>query len=567
MRRTAKIHALLLALSLTAARELAAQPASTAPAPAEGERPLPPPPPPSDEVAGTGFEPRFVLDTGRIPFRQPDPQRVGYDAHGELQLRLTVLSDLPLAPVPGVPGTSTLGQEFRAEYWLRATPRVTFGEKLAVIGQIDLRGFFAGEETRFVGAAARPYDDRDAADIDPRWLYLEYRTPTLLASIGLQGQYWGLGLFENDGDHPTLFGDYAGGRRAALVLLGARPGGEASPFNVFLAGGVAYPDADQEFQPFGDDLKQGLAALEGVVSAYYADRSDNFLGFYGVYRHWSRDAELLPGRVFDETLDEFVLDSAGRFDSRIPGSAGFVFGEYEVAYKIGTSKFVRTPDVPSTEESADVRALGAATRLGAVATAGKGDDRWGRVVAQVEWGWASGDANPTDGTLRRFTFDPNYNVGLVLFDQVLAFKTARAAVIAQDTGVVQRPNPGIDQLASNGAVFGATYVYPTLVLRPVPELDLKAALLVAQATADFVDPVVATVSGRYQSYDGGSARNRDLGLELDGGVEYRLALARALTLQLGAQGGVFFPGNAFDDAAGGRLPTQYLAMLRLGLQY
>jgi len=145
VRRTAKIHALLLALSLTAARELAAQPASTAPAPAEGERPLPPPPPPSDEVAGTGFEPRFVLDTGRIPFRQPDPQRVGYDAHGELQLRLTVLSDLPLAPVPGVPGTSTLGQEFRAEYWLRATPRVTFGEKLAVIGQIDLRGFFAAE--------------------------------------------------------------------------------------------------------------------------------------------------------------------------------------------------------------------------------------------------------------------------------------------------------------------------------------------------------------------------------------------------------------------------------------
>ena len=40
-----------------------------------------------------------------------------------------------------------------------------------------------------------------------------------------------------------------------------------------------------------------------------------------------------------------------------------------------------------------------------------------------------------------------------------------------------------------------------------------------------------------------------------------------MTLQLGAQGGVFFPGNAFADAAGNKMDKQYLGVAKLGLQY
>jgi hypothetical protein len=556
VRRTAKILALML--ELTGTRELAAQPAS--------ERPLPPPPPPSDQVAGTEFKPGFVFATGRIPPKAPDPERVALEGNGELQFRATFLSDLPLTPFPGEPSTRTLGQEFRAEYWWRNTSRVTFGERLALIFQVDLRGFFAGQETRFVYSAEEPYSNRDALFVDARWLYLEYRSPTIVASTGLQGLHWGMGLLDNDGDHPALFGDYARGARHAVLLFVLRPGGKTSPFNVGAAGGIVFP-GDLGPEPAAEDLREGRIAPEGVVAAFYDDGSDNVLGFYGVYRRWSREPENRTGIVYEETLDEFVVDSTGRFNAKIPGRAGFVFGEYEVAYRVGSSKVVRAPEPSPTEETADVDAIGAAPRLGAVATAGSGDERWGRVVAQLEWGWASGDANPNDDSLRRFSFDPNYNVGLVLFDQVLAFKTARASDIARYSGVAQRPNSGNDRLASNGAIFGTTYVYPSLVVRPVPELDLKAALLVAQATADFVDPVAAGLAGRSQNYDGGSTANRDLGLELDGGVEYRLPLGSRGTLELGAQGGVFFPGNAFADVAGVRMPTQYLAVLRLGLQY
>jgi hypothetical protein len=567
VRRAARLpvfHALALVGQLALARELSAQPAADPPAGTDAAPPRavpPPPPPPSDEVAGTGFKPRFVLTTGRVVPEPPDPELMRINLHGEYQLRAAVLSDLPLAPFRGDPSTASLGQEYRVYHWLRITPRVTFREKFELVGQIDVpRGFFLGNKTVFVDSADEPLDDRNPLEADPRWLYLQYNSPIGLFRIGQQGSHWGLGILANDGDHPTLFGDYVGGARVERLLFATRPGGRDAPFTVAVAGDLVFKD-------MAADLRDDEIALQGVIAAYYADRRDNLLGFYGVYRHQRRDAESLPGRSFDETLEVIALDSAGRVNARIPGTTGHVFGEYEVAYLLGNTNFTRTLQQTRTDEREDVRALGAVTRLGAVLTSGTGDERWGRLVAQVEWGWATGDANPYDGVQRRFRFDPNYNVGLILFDEVLAWKTARAANIASDPGLVARPNPGADQLPSNGGIFGATYLYPTVVVRPVPQLDLKAAALIAQTTADFVDPVAVGVRGRYQNYEGGDSRSHDLGIELDGGVEYRAPLDYGLTLELGTQAGVFFPGNAFVNAAGERMSTQYLAMLRLGLQY
>ena len=73
--------------------------------------------------------------------------------------------------------------------------------------------------------------------------------------------------------------------------------------------------------------------------------------------------------------------------------------------------------------------------------------------------------------------------------------------------------------------------------------------------------------GTFSNYDGGDPTSHDLGLELDAAVEYRLTLDRDLVLQLGTQGGVFFPGNAFADADGRRLDRQWFGIGRLGLGY
>jgi hypothetical protein len=188
-------------------------------------------------------------------------------------------------------------------------------------------------------------------------------------------------------------------------------------------------------------------------------------------------------------------------------------------------------------------------------------------MLSVEWGYASGDADPADGTSRRFSFDQNHNVGLILFDHVMAWKTARAATLAADAGLVRRAAAGSQFLPSEGGVFGATYVYPTLVVRPRHWLDLKLGAVFAQTTSDFVDPVRYGAQGNYRNYDNGDPTKHDLGIEIDAGIDTRIELSPSMRLALGAEGGVLFPGGAFDDDADKFLPMQYLVSLTMGLHY
>lgn len=550
----------LLALSFVARAASAQDAAPDATADAAVARPVPPPPPPSDEAAGTEFKPRFVLETGRAEVEPPDPDSLKIQVHGEYQARLSQHSDVPLRPFRGRADTSSLGQTTRLVHWLRITPQLTFSDTLKVVGQIDVpRGFIGGQETEHVEADFS-MEERQPFEVHPRWLYLEYLSPIGLLRVGQQPSHWGMGIIANDGDHPTLFGDYYRGAITERILFATKPLGKESPLTVALAGDLVFRDSNAA-------LSDDEVALQGVLAAFYQDKRENMIGFYGVYRSQKRESRALPGRDFDETLKVWALDSAGKFNAKIPGTRGHVVGEYEAAYIFGDTSFVRTAQQTRTNTREDVRNFGTAMRLGAVTTQGDGDQRWGDFAANLEWGWASGDANPNDGVTRRFRFDPNHNVGLIMFDEVLAWKTARASAAARDPQLTQRPSPGTDLLPSEGAVFGATYLYPNVVFRPVRELDLKAAVVIAQTTADFVDPVRVGTNGVFVNYDGGDARSHDLGIELDGGFEYRLALDHGMTLQLGAQGGVLFPGNAFSDAAGNKMSTQYLGVGRLGLQY
>ena len=91
--------------------------------------------------------------------------------------------------------------------------------------------------------------------------------------------------------------------------------------------------------------------------------------------------------------------------------------------------------------------------------------------------------------------------------------------------------------------------------------------MIAQTTADLVDPYRVATQGAYVNYRGGDARRHDLGLELDGGFEFRLRLERNLVLQLGAQAGILFPGGAFADASGSIMNAPWIVVGRAGLQF
>jgi hypothetical protein len=539
---------------------------------------------PTDRMSLPAFDERFVLDTGRLPFRKPERSVVSVQLHGELQLRGLAYSDVALEPRIGdtTGETASLGSRGRMVQWLRLKPVFQYSNRVSVVGEIDVPvGMVAGETTQLVSAAIDDYSELAWYGVRPRQLYVEVNTPVGIVRAGQQTSHWGMGLLANDGDHPSLFGDYRRGSIVERVLFATRPLGKSSPLAVAVAGDLVFQDSRamlvgdipanrtpaDELGAIGATRPGRDRAFQAVGAVRWQDRRFG-AGLYGVYRNQSR-ANQATGALtpFDEYLEVGIVDLSARFNAPIPGSRTYLFGEAEAAYIGGKTNYLRNVELLQAGVTESIQSFGGAARLGAVRVAGQGKEAYGDLVVAVEYGYASGDADPYDGTTRRFTIDQNHNVGLVLFDHVLGWKTARSATIAQDPAVTYRPTPGLEFLPSEGAIFGASYLNPTVVVRPKRWLDLKGGVVLAQATTDVVDPYQVGAQGRYANYDRGNARARDLGVEFDAGLDVRLAVKSGFIVQLGAEGGVLLPGGAFRDAGGAGLATQYLVNTRAGLQF
>ena len=519
-----------------------------------------PPPNSPDPVVGqelAPYDPTWVHDTARVLPHAHEPQAYRFQLHGEYQLRLRGQTAPRLRSLPGHAAVSDFGQTTRLVHWLRTNPRVDLGSHVSVVGQLDLpRGFVAGQPTVGVDAAREPYDTPRPFQLDPRWLYVEIASENFAVRIGQQPVHWGIGLVENDGDHPPRWGDLEGGTRTDRVQATWYGRGPTPHVAFTLAGDIVFSDPRA-------DLRDGDLATRASASMEAGDRDTSF-GLLAVLR---RQTAPRAGSDDRTELRELLLDSTGHFAQPIVGSRGYVFGSFEAALVFGDSTHTLLASQTDPEKRLATFGLGAVAQLGAVLPHRSRQRTYGRLVVDLEWGWASGDADPYDGVDRRFAFAPSHNVGLILFDELIAWKTARAATIGQDPAVGERPRPEADGLPTNGAVAGATYLQPEIVFRPLANLDLYAALVVAQTTADFVDPVQVYATGRYQNYDGGPPGSRDLGTEVDMGLDVRVPSCTGVTIQVGGQAGVLFPGNAFADAQGHRLNPQSAGVARLGLQY
>ncbi len=505
---------------------------------------------------------RLILDDGRVPFVAPKAGTLRFDAHGELQLRYENLSDLKVSPPIGDRTKEFIGQRNYGLAWLRVGGQLLVSDKVKIVLQADfLPRWIVGDLAQGVSAAGDfARDEHVPALMRLRYAYLDWTTPIGLLRVGQVGNNWGMGILANNGDRPLIFGDYRMGSIVERIAFATRPGGKESPFVVAIAGDAVLSDATSKWA-LGDRTYQA------VLSAYY-EKGQSQLGFFGV-RRWHNVRQQI-GDDGRRKLYVWVADVAGKHAVKVAEDV-FAYGAFEVAHVRGKTDAIRS-SVEYNEQ--DVRTWGAAALVGVVkrgkyAPKDGAPETYGQLVAQLEGGYASGDANPYDGVVKRFTFDPNHQVGLLMFPYALHFHTARGATNAQDPALTARPLAGSRFLTSNGGVFGATYLNPVVVFRPVASVDLKAGALVAVSSSDVVDPYRTTVSatGGDQSYTGGSPKNRDLGLELDGGFEWRYRIPGAITLQIGAQAGVFFPGRAFDDAKGNRAKTQSIVQGRFGVQF
>ncbi len=533
-----------------------------------------------EKPASDGFLDRYILESARATWLPLDQDFLVLSLHGEYELRFRALTDLPLqAPARGAleptddstpKDPALLGQNAYLYHWLRLNGRIVFRDDIIGVAQIDVpRGMVVGHTTHFVDRSRDPLNDLNWYDVHPRDLYVEFRSPIGIFRVGQQTSFWGQGLLANDGNHPQVFGDTMRGAITERLLFATTPMGKDTPLTVLVAGDFVFEDNTADVLGNSPEQEGDLAGQAVAAVLWREDWGE--AGIYGVYRHQERE---LQSRVtpYDETLDVGVVDLAGKLRGKVPGSDAYAYVQGEVALIAGRTNYLRSSYVNQSEptgavEDESILTVGGSATVGYVHTRANEKERWGDFVAELEWGYASGDPDPLDGETNRFTFDTSHNVGLVLFDHVLAWKTARAATIAQDERIVGRPNPGLQFLPSNGGVFGATYLNPRFIFRPLRMVDVKLGFLWGQATADVVDPYHVGALGDYQNYDGGDPTSRDLGVEIDAGADVRIPLERTVALELGVEGGVLFPGHAFDNGSGSGLPNQLLLNTKVGLQF
>ncbi|HEY8087341.1 MAG TPA: hypothetical protein VIF09_05840, partial [Polyangiaceae bacterium] len=361
---------------------------------------------------------RLVLDTGRVEVRPAEADLVRLQIHGEEQLRYEHLRSFPLdvtkSRLLAFPGavSDSIGQNDFVSHWLRITPTLQLGEKVKLVAQADLTGILLGDRAHDTGQDQTPRDQYDGySNVQPRWLYAEWLTPVGLVRGGQQPSHWGMGIVANDGDHPSLFGDYRYGNIVEQVLFATKPLGVKSPFVVALAGNLVYRDNVAI-------LTNGDRALQGVLAAFY-EQGPDMLGVYGVYRDQSHAQQSGGNFSYADKIHVGVIDLAGHFARpvAVPDETAYVFGAFEAATELGSTDEERTiyqlPGGPWTK----IQAYGGSATLGVVLAGHDGQklesramasrpDLYGQVVAQVEVGYASGDANPDDNTEKRFVFDP-----------------------------------------------------------------------------------------------------------------------------------------------------------------
>lgn len=473
----------------------------------------------------------------------------------------------PAAPAPDLELTAALAASFRASGQgttafpldstglpgavdplmtrIRVTPEIHM-KNLALVGEADAAtGAALGVPHADVVGTRVTYPGLQALEL--RKAYLEYKWATGVFRAGLQTSHWGLGLLANDGAKDPEAGDFGQkqfGSLAYRALIAGRPfygrGGAARAFEAIGAVDMVVRDGSAEFQ-------RGDRAIQGVLAVRFKKDEEHQLGLYGVYR--SQDNVL----VFDggKQTEAWVLDASGQWELMRRGRRSAKIG-FEAVGITGTTTQARNLNADVLR----VRQAGAAM---------KSSVRVGHTTVYFDAGWASGDADPSDGSVNNFHFDRDYKVGLILFDQVLAYQSARGSIRAADPAVVGRAPEGVDLLGTGGSVSGSWYLYPRVKVSLANWLDGYGGPLFAFTSAPLTDPFETQVGGGTPRNALGGKPGSYLGTELDLGAQARLKPVPELLVTVTGEGGVFFPGGAFAFASGGNMGPIFMGRIRLGV--
>ncbi len=430
-----------------------------------------------------------------------------------------------------------------------------FETRLRVNPEVHFRGFgFAAEADAAAGAllglpadgifASRtPHPAFNALEL--RQLFVEYKWKTGVFRVGQQLSQWGLGILANGGSHdpdPGEFGQQHFGSLTYRALLAGRPlfnlGGVFRAIEPIIAADLIVRDGTAE-------LAKGDEAFQGVFALRFNKDADHNFGLYAVYRHQRARNVTDNARA----TDVVVIDFAGRWQFLKTDYRALNVG-IEVAGITGTTTQGRNDNAPVLT----VKQVGAAAKL---------SYRRGRAEVYLDWGFASGDQNPGDDKLENFRFDRDYKVGLVLFDEVLGWQSARSSFRAADPNLLGEPPEGVELAPTGGAVTSAWYLFPRVRYGIREWFDVYGGPLFAISTARLTDPFNSRIGGGTSiNYLGGSPGGY-LGTELDIGAQVRWKPIDMLLISVTFEGGLLVPGDAFRTRADTVMAPVGVARLRL----
>jgi len=373
-------------------------------------------------------------------------------------------------------------------------------------------------------------------DVRIRKAYGEVVTPIGLLRVGRQPTTLGTGVVAADGDgRPNRFGISRTGNLVDRVLFATKPLEALVPAErrdrsqqrgLFFVAGYDRLVTDT-VRHDSDDVHQIVTSIR-LLAPGYAKRRDLELGVFDGYR-------------WDEKYGTQVDVFGWRAFTRV----GDLYAGAEAVMNIGSTREVSEAyslvnNDPVVDQSVQ--------QWGGRAVVRYDRPRWS---AYFEVDYASGDDNPEPrSALRQFYFAEDANVGLLLFEHLLAFQSARAA--AAGTELLRRLGSKTfpaDVVASRGAFTNAVALFPQFDFYPHESVLVRGGVLTAWAPAKVVDPVASlkrkdgrTIQDDLVNLNGGKPGSY-YGTEVDGRIQWRYADH----FELDVEGAIFFPGDVFDD--------------------
>ena len=432
-----------------------------------------------------------------------------------------------LRVLESLPSSFVLDADGRTAEWgpvvdTRARLGVEWSESIVRAGaQADvLTGQLVGDTWSLSDLDARGRERLDVATLTLRRLAGGVRTPIADVELGVVTSHWGLGLVANDGAHEPWFGRADFGDRTLRARLATQPAGAAVPLFLVLAADQVLAD-ELTSAAAGDDAKQAVAAL-----AYRGDAVEG--GVYGVRR--------IQINGTGRNIRAWVVDAFARASGPVTDGVTWSIAA-EGAAILGTTTVQRT------YQGLD----GVAVRsYGGLATA---ELTAARAAARLKLAYASGDRSSDDDVLGSFRFDRDVDVGMVLFDEVLAQVDLAAIDAASDPERSAVPPDGVDSLATEGAFGSAAAVQPVIVVAPLPALELRLGAVAAWSTAPIAAPLPTFRNGGVPTNHVDRASDgRYLGSELDWAVASRFPEREGQVFfpSVSVQGGHAWPSAAFS---------------------